>query len=83
MLEDFSANVLKPRLHILTLMYNICWLNNVKTCSRHVKGCLTNILLEGFLIEIKTFNDPTNVSQTSSHMPATRPDIVEPTNSCS
>ena len=28
---------IKPRLHVLTLLYNICWFNNVRTCSRHVR----------------------------------------------
>ena len=31
------ARPMKPRLHVLTLLYNICWFNNVRTCSRHVR----------------------------------------------
>ena len=33
----------KPRLHVLTLLYNICWFSNVRTCSRHVRWRLSNI----------------------------------------
>ena len=32
-----STKILKPQLHVLTLLYNICCFNNVRTCSRHVR----------------------------------------------
>ena len=32
-----SHRSFKPRLHVLTLLYNICWFNNVRMCSRHVR----------------------------------------------
>ena len=28
---------IKPRLHVLTLLYNMCWSNNVRLFSRHVR----------------------------------------------
>ena len=34
---DGPLFVFKPRLHVLTLLYNICWSNNVRTCSQHVR----------------------------------------------
>ena len=37
-----TSNV-KPRLHVLTLLYNTCWFNNVGTWSRHVTWRLSNI----------------------------------------
>ena len=79
LLQKVSQSDHEPWLHVLTLLYNMCWFNNVRTCSRYVRCCLNNIFCWKKCLIIKTFFQQKNVSQTSSNMPATRSNIVKPT----